>query len=286
MKKSQFLACCFAMLALVLFVSQEEKPEMMVSKEMDSMIEIVLKNNKNQLIPLTVQSGCTNEVDCLNESLFLMSKDYDELYSTIPVSSAVQLIECENICRIDFTSEILEFEPKHQHQIQQVLSYLLKDYPEVVITVDGKEESKLHLDSIGFLNSIYFLEEDYHRGYLYQMFMIEEVQNQKVAVPVVVYSSNSNPVEVIELYYGKNASVQFDNIHFHTVDIIDGEPLEVRLSQECMINQSLNDDLVLPIFYSLQKHTKAHAVEIVVDGVIVKEIVLDDLNINEFVLSK
>ena len=74
MKKSQFLACCFAILALVVFVSKEEQSEVMVNKEMNSMIEIVLKNSRNQLIPLTVQSGCTNEVDCLNESLFLMSK--------------------------------------------------------------------------------------------------------------------------------------------------------------------------------------------------------------------
>ncbi|MBQ4342321.1 MAG: hypothetical protein IJC38_00355 [Erysipelotrichaceae bacterium] len=286
MKKNQFLVCCFAMLALVLLVSQEEKPEMMVSKEMDSMIEIVLKNNKNQLIPLTVQSGCTNEVDCLNESLFLMSKDYDGLYSTIPVSAAVQLIECENICRIDFTSEILEFEPKHLNQMKQVLHFLLKDYPDVLITVEGKEDPRLQLDSSNYLNATYFLDEDYHRGYLYQMFMIEEIQNQKVAVPVVVYSSVSNPVEVIELYYGTTTSVQFDNLHFRTVELIDGEPLEVRLSQECMINQSLNDELVLPILYSLQYHTNVHVVKIVVDGVLVKEVDLDDLNINEFVLSK
>lgn len=287
MKKSQIAAVCFACIALVLYFTQDkEESSVAVSNEPASSIEIVLKNEMNQLVPLTIKSSCSTEMECLNASFSMSSKDYQKLYGTLPVHVSILSLECSESCKIDFSQEILEFEPSRQQEVEQVVAYLLKNYPDAEITVEGKAVSLFKTDTDHYLNTAYFLDEDYHRGRLYQMYMTEEIQDQNVAVPVVVYSKEMNPLKAIEAYYGASASVQFDNMHYQHVEIVDENPLIVRLSAECMMNQQLNDALVLPILYSLKKHTDASNVWIEVDGVIVREVALNDVRINDFHLSE
>ena len=284
-KQGALVVCSVA--AVIVYLSSKKEPVqsvMIESSEKMVDLEVVLKDSSEHLIPFTIQSACTTELECLNESISFMSNAHDEFEAVLPKSVTVQSISCDAGCVIDFSKELLEFEPSKKNQVEQVLSYVLDEYESVSVSIDGNPSTQLQLVDEVKLNDVHLLQKDYSRGNLYQMYMSKEVKGNSLIIPVVIHSSNSDALDVIENFYNVSYSVQFDTINFNQVEIIDGDPMQVLLSSECMENHQIVSSSVLPILYSLKNVNESATVQIVVDGVVADEIVLSELRINDFYL--
>lgn len=285
MSKSKVIGLLFGLIALVYYLTEDKPVVIETMDEVNKMIPIVMKYD-DVLVPLHIESGCTTNEECLNHSLSVMSDSYGDLNKTMPRHVNVNSIVCHDQCIVDFSDEILEFDPKNEHQIEQVIGYLLNEYNLDAVTVEGKEIENLSFDDRVYLNRTNFLEQDYHRGYLYQMYMLKEISDAMLAIPVVVHMNIDDPIEAIETYYRCNASVQFDNLSFQKVEILEGNPMSLHLSNECMNHAQLQDEMILPILYSLQHIFQDSKVDVYVNDVCVQNVDLNELEINEFTLSQ
>ncbi len=286
MKKFKYAGFVFACMAAAFFLTDQKQPVVQVMNETERWIPVVMKDDSGLLVPLHVKSTCITDAECLNESFDFMSSSFESFYKTVPMHISVNSIECTDICTADVSKQILEYDPVRFEQIQQVVNYLLDAYGIDELKVDGEDSSVFTLESSCFLNQIHFLEQDYHQGNLYQMYMLKEVSNQMIAIPVVVHMDEDDPLQAIEQYYSSNASVQFDNVHFQHVQIEQGDVLTLNLSGECIVNTELSEDLILPILYSIQHVSDIQTVRVAVEGVQSAEFQLNELKINEFMLSE
>ncbi len=246
-------------------------------------LQIVLKDDQNHLIPLTVQSECEDEIGCLNRALELMSHSYQQLHAVLPQHVQVLSLECTDSCIVDFSKELLEFAPSKRNQVEQALSVLLQKYENVQILVESQAVNGIQIHD--YLNQVHLIEQDYSKGYLYQMYQTKELNGVELLVPVMIYAKSADVVSVIDNYYSMNVSVQFDNVNFRSVQIEEGNPYRLILSSECIQNHNLLMHDILPILHSLKQYTDASEVEIVVSDVIVEKINLNDLILNEINLS-
>jgi hypothetical protein len=262
------------------FIQKESVP--VVSGFETVPIQIVLKDDQDHLIPLTVQSDCTDEIACLNKALHLMSHSYGQLHAVLPQHVQVHSLVCEPACVVDFSKELLEFVPAEKSQIEQVLSVLLQKYENVEITVENQTIEAIQLHE--YLKPFHLIEKDYTKGYLYQMYQTKELNNTRLLVPVMIFAKSADAVSVIENYYSMNVSVQFDNVNFQTVKIEEGDPYQLILSPECLKNHELLVQDILPVLHSLNQYTDAVEVEIVVSDVVVGKINLNELILNEIYL--
>ncbi len=286
MNKLKFAGLVFACMAVIFFLTDENQSAVTVMSDIERWIPVVMKDDSGLLVPLHVKSACTTDAECLNESLNIMSSSFEDFQKTVPVHISVNSLDCSERCTADLSKEILEYNPAHEETMKQVIHYLFEAYGIDELTVQDEASSLLGQDAKCFLNQTHFLEEDYQRGNLYQMYMLKEASNQILAVPVVVHMEEDDPLSAIERYYSSSASVQFDNVVYQQVEITEGEPLTLNLSGECIVNTEVNDDLILPILYSIQHVFDASTVRVVVDGVYCDEYSLSDLKINEFFLAE
>ncbi len=286
MKNMKLIATCVFGVSAVLmyfnnFVQEESVPVVLTHETVP--LQIVLKDGQNHLIPLTVQSDCRDEIGCLNSALELMSHSHGEFQSVLPLHVQVLSVDCTDHCIVDFSKELLEFVPGKKVQVEQALSVLLQKYENVEIKVENQEMKDFHIQN--YLNPIRFIEHDYTKGYLYEMYQTIELNDRNLLVPVMIFAKSADAVSVIENYYSMNVSVQFDNVNFQSVKIEEGNPYQLILSSECLKNHELMIQDVLPILHSLNRYTDAAEVQIVVSDVVVDEINLDELVLNEIHLS-
>ena len=283
--KKMIAACVFGVFAVLMYFNNFSREEsvQVVSTDETVPMQIVLKDEQNHLIPLTVQSDCTDEIGCLNSALELMSHSHGQFHSVLPLHVQVLSLECTDHCTVDFSKELLEFAPGKKSQIEQALSVLLQKYENVEIKVENQAIDVFRIQN--YLNPVRFIEHDYTKGYLYEMYQTKELNDRKLLVPVVIFAKSSDAVSVIENYYSMNVSVQFDNVNFQSVKIEEGNPYQLILSSECLKNHQLVMQDVLPVLHSMKRYTDAKEVEIVVSDIIVEKISLDDLILNEIHLS-
>ena len=201
--KNRKLVVLFACCALLMYFMRTEKTVSVVQTESEHRpLVVVLKDEHDLLIPLTINSSCSDEIGCLNEALSFMSHSLMGLFSVLPQHAQIQSILCEEGCVIDFTKEILEFMPSKKKQVEQALSVVLNEYDNVILTVEGKP-SPLHLESDTILNPVRLVDQDYSKGYLYQMYMMKEVMNEQLLVPVAIYAPTADSISVIEQFYSE-----------------------------------------------------------------------------------
>ena len=273
-------ACC----ALLMYFVRTEKAVSVVQTESEHRpLVVVLKDEHDFLIPLTISSSCSDEIGCLNEALSFMSQSSMGLFSVLPHHAQIQSILCEEGCVIDFTKEILEFMPSKKDQIEQVLSVVLNQYDNVILTVEGKP-SPLRLKSDTILNPVRLVDQDYSKGYLYQMYMMKEVMNEQLLVPVAIYAPTADSISVIEQFYSMQVSVQFDNIDYATIQLEQADPW--RLNLVVKDAENLKDSAsVMAVLHSIKKHTDAKSVELIINDVVVQQFELDELPFNQIHLS-
>ena len=285
-KKKLIVACVFGFCSALMYLSIRFKEDTLsVMKTHETVyLNIVLKDDQNRLIPLTVQSDCTDEMGCLNHALDLMSHSYDQLHAVLPLPAQVLSLDCDERCVVNFSKEILEFPPAKRSQVEQVLSLMLKDYDHVELRVENQITDAIQLHDV-FLNPVHFVEQDYTKGYFYQMYQMKHLNHVDLLVPVLIFAKCDDPLSVIEEFYSSLVSVQFDNVNFQSVQIIEGNPYRLILSGECMDKDGLVMNEILPILHSLKQHTDAQEIEIVVCDVIVDKINLNELILNEIHLS-
>lgn len=289
MKKFNQISCILcSVLAVFLYFHQKDEKSMSVFQleQNSSKIEVVLKNSKGHLVPFTVESSCSTEAECLNEAVFMMSNSHGIYSATLPKHTQVLSVQCDENCIVDFSKELLEYNPAKQREIQQALSYLMKQMNCKLFTVEGQVSDKLTIDENVLLNQSYFIDSDLHRGYLYQMYMSQITDNGSVLIPVIVHAMSDDFVKVLETYYTSSTSVQWDTLNFREFQLIEGDVLQLHLSDECIINHTFVLDKVLPILFSLKERYPEKSVKILVDDVVVYEIQLSELRINEFLLSE
>lgn len=289
MKKFNQIGCilCSVFAVFLYFQHKDEKTISVFQLEQNkSKIEIVLLNSTGHLVPFTVNSSCSTEVECLNEAVSLMSESHGIYHAIFPKHTQVLSVQCDKDCVVDFSKELLEYNPAKRIEIQQALSYLMKQVNCKLFTVEGQVSEKLTIDEDVLLNQSYFIDSDLHRGYLYQMYMNQNTDNGSVLIPVIVHAMSDDFVKVLETYYTSSTSVQCDTLNFREFQLIEGDILQLHLSDECIINHTFVLDKVLPVLFSLKERYPEKSVKVLVDDVIVQEIQLSELRINEFLLPE
>ena len=288
MKKQKLIvSCVFGICAVLLYLGTlfTEKTVSVMTINETVPLKIVLKDDHQQLIPLTVYRQCQDVIGCLNESLNVMSHSYGDLHAVLPLYAQVLSLECSDHCVVNFSKEILEFAPPKKMQVEQALSVLLSEYEDVEIRVENEKTDALQLH-VDYLNPVHFVQHDYTQGRFYQMYQMKEINDVDLLVPVLIFAKSDDAISVIENYYSMIVSVQFDNVNLRTVQIEEGSPYRLTLSDECIENQGLVMSEVLPILHSIKRHTEAEEVEIVVSGITVDQINLEELILNEIHLSE
>lgn len=269
-----------SILAVLMYFRHEQTPSKPVNANTGlNFIPVVLKNHQDELIPFTIKSACSTQIECLNESVVQMSSNHGSYEATLPLNAKVVSLDCGDVCIADFNEKIMEFDPVDQHQVEQVLSYILHEYSIQKITVNQKE-STLHLKE-PLLNHVNFIDADLHQGKHYQMVMVKD----DVLIPVVVRSNSSDFHQVLKEFYENSSSVQFDTENFQSLNVVMNETLELHLSADAMFQHELLMNDVMPVLFSLQYYYPNERVKIYVEDVFVEEILLNELTINENKLS-
>ena len=281
-KEKRIVACVLGVIAVLMYVATWGKEDMVPVMSMDEtvLLNIVLQDDQHQLIPLSVPVECSSEFACLNHAMQMMSHSYGDLHAVLPQHVQLLSLECTDRCLVNCSKEILEFAPSKRVQIEQALSAVLSKYDAVDLVVENEptEALKLHDD---YLNPVHFVQQDYTKGSFYQMYQTKQINDVELLVPVLIFAKSCDAISVIENYYSMIVSVQFDNVSFQSVQIEEGNPYRLIVSSECIENQGLKMNLILPILHSLKAHTDAQVVDVVVSDVLVEQINLNELILNE-----
>ena len=116
------------------------------------------------------------------------------------------------------------------------------------------------------------------------MYMIKEVMDKQLLVPVAIYAPSADAISVIEQFYAMQVSVQFDNIDYATIRLEQADPWRLNLVMEDAENLKDSASL-MAVLHSMKKHTDAKSVELIVNNVIVERFELDELPFNQIHLS-
>ena len=89
---------------------------------------------------------------------------------------------------------------------------------------------------------------------------------------------------MIEQFYSMQVSVQFDNIHYSSIQLEQADPWRLFIVMEDAENMK-DSASVMAILHSIKKHTDAKSVELIINDVVVQQFELDELPFNQIHLS-
>ncbi len=300
----QIGAFAFALTAMVAYVfsSRNQEPEVLVSQELASTVEIVLLDSDQQCVPFSMPTETTDLNAQLNEIVLSMQSGnspvqyFDGLFPKGTVLNSA--VKEGNLLKLDFNKALLELNPALEIKLLEAMCYVFTQFEGIdqfEFTVEQQPVSQFSseqftiqqpLDGSLTLNNFEAIHSMLHRSSGFVVAVRKEVQDV-VYYTLKAIRSTDSLIEGLENYYTRTESILVDDhIKYHDFKIqLNDKVLTLQISSEILTPQkSCDPSLIRPILLTLQSNFDIKEIRVEVEGVLVLSVMTEDLYFNQIEL--